>query len=68
MANTVFANKIVEAKAKDLLTTAVNTRSLMAIDNTLAAENFTWYEELSVFCALQSSVDCPCHSFFMFKT
>jgi hypothetical protein len=38
MANTVFANKIVEAKAKDLLTTAVNTRSLMAIDNSLVAE------------------------------
>jgi hypothetical protein len=38
MANTVFANKIIEAKAKDLLTTAVNTRSLMAVDNTLAAE------------------------------
>lgn len=38
MANTVFANKVIEAKAKDLLTTAVNTRSLMAVDNTLAAE------------------------------
>ena len=38
MANTVFANKVIEAKAKDLLTTSVNTRSLMAIDNTLAAE------------------------------
>ena len=38
MANTVFANKIIEAKAKDLLTTAVNTRSLMAVDNSLAAE------------------------------
>ena len=36
MANTVFNNKIIEAKAKDLLTTAVNTRSLMAVDNTLA--------------------------------
>lgn len=38
MANTVFANKIIEAKAKDLLTTAVNTRNLMTVDNTLAAE------------------------------
>lgn len=38
MGNTVYANKIVEAKAKDLLTTAVNTRSLMAIDNSLAQE------------------------------
>ena len=36
MANTVFANKIIEAKAKDLLTTAVNTRSLMTVDNSLA--------------------------------
>ena len=38
MANTVFNNKIIEAKAKDLLTTAVNTRNLMSVDNTLAAE------------------------------
>lgn len=38
MANTVFANKIIEAKAKDLLTTAVNTRNLMAVDTTLAQE------------------------------
>ena len=38
MANTVFANKIIEAKAQDLLTTAVNARSLMAVDNSLAAE------------------------------
>lgn len=38
MANTIFANKIIEAKAKDLLTTAVNTRSLMTVDTTLAAE------------------------------
>lgn len=36
MANTVYANKVIEAKAKDLLTTAVNTRSLMTVDNTLA--------------------------------
>jgi HK97 family phage major capsid protein len=38
MANTVFNNKVIEAKAKDLLTTSVNTRSLMAIDNSLTAE------------------------------
>lgn len=35
MANTVFANKVIEAKAKDLLATAINTRSLMSIDNDL---------------------------------
>lgn len=38
MPNTVYANKVIEAKAKDLLTTAVNTRSLMSIDNSLAQE------------------------------
>ena len=38
MANTVFANKVIEVKAKDLLTTAVNTRSLMSIDTSLSAE------------------------------
>ena len=38
MANTVFNNKIIEAKAKDLLTTALNTRSLMSVDNSLASE------------------------------
>ena len=36
--NTVFENKIIEAKAKDLLTTAVNTRNLMTVDNELAQE------------------------------
>lgn len=36
MANTVFENKVIEARAKDLLTTAVNTRSLMTVDNSLA--------------------------------
>lgn len=35
--NTVYENVVLEAKAKDLLTTAVNTRSLMTVDNTLAA-------------------------------
>lgn len=38
MANTVYENKVIEARAKDLLTTAVNTRSLMAVDNSLVAE------------------------------
>lgn len=38
MANTVFSNKVIEAKAKDLLTTAVNTRNLMTVDNSLATE------------------------------
>ena len=36
MANTVFDNKIIEAKAKDLLTTSLNFRSLMTIDTSLA--------------------------------
>jgi hypothetical protein len=35
MANTVFNNKVIEAKAKDLLTTAVNTRNLMTVDTEL---------------------------------
>ncbi len=38
MANTVFNNKVIEAKAKDLLTTSVNTRNLMTVDNTLTQE------------------------------
>lgn len=38
MANTVYANKIIEAKAKDLLTTSVNTRNLMTVDNSLTQE------------------------------
>jgi hypothetical protein len=36
MANTVYANKVLESTAKDLLTTSINTRSLMTIDNELA--------------------------------
>lgn len=36
MANTVYDNKIIEAKAQDLLTTAINTRNLMTVDNSLA--------------------------------
>ena len=35
MANTVFPNKVIEAKAKDLLATAINARSMMTIDNSL---------------------------------
>ena len=35
MANTVFPNQIIEAKAKDLLLTAVNARSLMTVDTSL---------------------------------
>jgi HK97 family phage major capsid protein len=38
MANTVYANKIIEAKAKDLLTTGVNTRNLMNVDTSLTAQ------------------------------
>ena len=34
--NTVYDNKVIEAKAKDLLATAVNTRSLMTVDTSLA--------------------------------
>jgi hypothetical protein len=37
MANTVYANKVIEAKAKDLLTTAVNARSMMTVDTSLTA-------------------------------
>lgn len=37
MANTVYENKVLEAKAEDLLLTALNTRSLMTIDNSLTA-------------------------------
>lgn len=36
MANTVYNNFVVESVAKDLLTTAINTRSLMTIDTDLA--------------------------------
>lgn len=38
MANTVFENKVIEAKAKDLLTTSLNTKSLMTIDSSLTQE------------------------------
>ena len=36
MANTVYDNKVLESKAKDLLTTSVNTRNLMTVDYSLA--------------------------------
>lgn len=36
MAHTLFENKIIEAKATELLTTTVNTRNLMTVDNSLA--------------------------------
>lgn len=35
MANTVYANVVLESKATDLLSTKVNARSLMSIDNSL---------------------------------
>lgn len=37
MANTVYNNRVIEAKATDLLSTAINTRNLMTIDNSLVA-------------------------------
>lgn len=36
MTNIVYDNKVIESVAKDLLTTSLNTRSLMTIDNELA--------------------------------
>ena len=36
MANTVYPNKVIEAKAKDLLLTSVNTRNLMTVDSSLS--------------------------------
>ena len=38
MPNTVFNNKVIEAKAKDLHTTQINARTMMTIDNELAQE------------------------------
>lgn len=35
MANTVYSNKVIESKAKDILTTKINARTLMTIDNSL---------------------------------
>ena len=36
MANVVYENKVLEAKAKDLLLTAINAKNFMTIDNELA--------------------------------
>lgn len=33
--NTVYSNKVIEAKAKDILTTKINARSMMTIDDSL---------------------------------
>lgn len=42
MAHTIFENKVIEAKATELLTTSVNARNLMTVDNSLAeAEGMT---------------------------
>jgi hypothetical protein len=38
MAHTIFENKVIEAKATELLTTAINARNLMTIDNDLAGQ------------------------------
>lgn len=35
MANTIYSNKVIEAKAKDILTTKINARSMMTIDDSL---------------------------------
>lgn len=48
MANTVFQNKVIEAKATDLLTTAVNTRNLLTVDNTLT-ENEGMIKTINVY-------------------
>ena len=36
MAHTIFENKVIEAKATDLLTTSINARNLLTIDSSLA--------------------------------
>lgn len=36
MANNVYSNRVIEAKAKDILTTAINARSMMTVDDSLA--------------------------------
>lgn len=48
MANTIYDNKIIEARAKDLLTTAINTRSLMTVDTSLA-ENAGMTKTINVY-------------------
>lgn len=41
MANTVFENKVIESKVKELLTTSINARNLMTVDTTLAENEGT---------------------------
>lgn len=48
MANTVFNNKVIEAKVNDLLATSVNTRNLMAVDTSLA-ENAGMTKTINVY-------------------
>lgn len=48
MANVVYDNKVIQSTAKDLLTTALNTRSLMTIDNELA-ENAGMVKTVNVY-------------------
>lgn len=38
MANTIFDNKVIEAKAKNLLASAINHRALMTVDTALAED------------------------------
>lgn len=38
MANTVYENSVIQAKAKDLLLTSLNTRNFMTVDTSLAEE------------------------------
>ena len=38
MANTVYPNKVIEAKAKDILTTQIDARSMMTIDTSLTQD------------------------------
>lgn len=35
MGNTIYSNKVIEAKAKDILSTKINARSMMTIDDSL---------------------------------
>ena len=35
MSNTIYSNKVIEAKAKDILSTKINARSMMTIDDSL---------------------------------
>ena len=46
--NTVFNNKVIEAKVNDLLATSVNTRNLMAVDTSLT-ENAGMTKTINVY-------------------